>query len=331
MAPLTRSFAVPDAIQPSPLFDVYWRFAAARQTLYFARLEGKEQPWTDDPILAHHRFTNAYRASDRVSQFLIRHVIYAPGFDDPQDMVFRVLLFKCFNRVSTWQALEKALGPLRWSTFDGARTDEVLCQELAEGRSVYSAAYMIPPVALGNSKVKHRGHLKLVEHMMNDGLVAKLTQTGHLKEVFALLRSYPSLGDFLAFQFTIDLGYTPLVEHPESQFVVAGPGARDGLSKVFLNAHHHAPATLIQHMVDRQEEAFDRLGLNFRDLFGRRLQPIDCQNLFCEVSKYTRASHPEVAGVAGRTRIKQRYRQDVEPFPTPWFPPKWGLNHRIVL
>lgn len=48
------------------------------------------------------------------------------------------------------------------------------------------------------------------------------------------------------------------------------------------------------------------------------------QNVFCEVSKYTRATHPHVRGVSGRTRIKQEFRQ------TPAridyrFPPRWGL------
>ena len=39
--------------------------------------EGQPAPWTSDPILRRHRFTNCYRAADRVSQFLISQVIYA--------------------------------------------------------------------------------------------------------------------------------------------------------------------------------------------------------------------------------------------------------------
>lgn len=316
--------------KPGPLAEVYWRFAAARQNLFFARLEGHPAPWTTDPILANHRFTNAYRASDRVSQFLIRHVIHDPCFQAPEDIVFRVLLFKFFNRIDTWQRLEQALGPLAWSGFDPRRADAVLAAELAAGRSVYSAAYMIPPVALDQSGIKHRGHLALIGHIMADGFVDRLQAAPDLKAVFHLLRAYPSLGDFLAFQLTIDLAYTPLVPHPESQFVVAGPGARDGLSKIFPDASRWDPADLIQVMVEGQEAAFARLGLEFRDLYGRPLQPIDCQNLFCEVSKYTRVSHPGLAGASGRTRIKQKYRQAASTaLPPPWYPPKWGLNDKI--
>ena len=71
--------------------------------------------------------------------------------------------------------------------------------------------------------------------------------------------------------------------------------------------------------------SFERLGLKFRSLWGRMLQLIDCQNLFCEVDKYSRVRHPEVAGVSGRTRIKQKFSENSDPIEY-WYPPKWGLN-----
>ena len=75
-------------------------------------------------------------------------------------------------------------------------------------------------------------------------------------------------------------------------------------------------------MADIQDQQFARLGLRFRSLWGRPLQLIDCQNLFCEVSKYARCAHPDVGGLAGRTRIKQKYRMDPRALRY-WFPPKW--------
>jgi 5-hmdU DNA kinase, helical domain len=78
-------------------------------------------------------------------------------------------------------------------------------------------------------------------------------------------------------------------------------------------------------MSDTQEEHFARLGLSFSGLDGRRLQLIDCQNLFCEVDKYARLAHPEITGYSGRTRIKQRFAPSDHTL-TSWFPPKWGLN-----
>ena len=67
------------------------------------------------------------------------------------------------------------------------------------------------------------------------------------------------------------------------------------------------------------------MGLGFPGLNGRRLQLIDCQNLFCEVDKYARLAHPEIAGYSGRTRIKQRFTP-VDEMLTSWFPLKWHVN-----
>src|SRR4051812_44983673 len=62
-------------LKPSVVYDTYWKFAAERQEVFFRRLAGGRGPWTSDPVLNEFKFTNAYRASDRVSQYLIRHVI----------------------------------------------------------------------------------------------------------------------------------------------------------------------------------------------------------------------------------------------------------------
>src|SRR5437870_5218664 len=81
-------------LEPSEVFDTYWRFATARHEMYLRRLDGGTPPWTVDPILRRHRFTNVYRAADRVSQFLIREVIYGEASpQEPQELVFRILLF----------------------------------------------------------------------------------------------------------------------------------------------------------------------------------------------------------------------------------------------
>ena len=82
-------------------------------------------------------------------------------------------------------------------------------------------------------------------------------------------------------------------------------------------------------VTELQEDEFQRLDQKFRDLWGRRLQLIDCQNLFCEVSKYARVRHPDFKGVGKRSRIKQVYRPTAEPVEY-WYPPKWGINPLLL-
>ncbi|WIM99972.1 putative DNA base hypermodification protein [Actinoplanes oblitus] len=314
-------------LKPTAVFDTYWRFAAARQQMYLARLHGIPRPWTHDPILSQYRFTNCYRAADRVSQHLIRDVIYR-GDQDWDEVFFRTMLFKLFNRSSTWQLLTAAIGTPSWHDYRFDRYDSVLSAAMTGGQRLYSAAYVIPPPQLGEIR-KHRNHLRLLEMMMAASAPARIAEAASLREVFTLLRTFPTLGNFLAYQFAIDLNYTAELAFDEMEYVVAGPGARDGIRKCFGPQAHGIETDIIRYVTDTQEEHFARLNLSFPTLGGRRLHLIDCQNLFCEVDKYARLAHPDIAGISGRTQIKQHFRQDTAPV-TAWFPPKWAINDRLA-
>lgn len=312
-------------LRTTPVYDSYWRFAAARQEAFERRVKGAPPPWTSDPIVASHRFTNAYRASDRVSQYLIRHVIYE-GSQSAEEVFFRTLLFKLFNRIDTWNRLMRALRDRpSWRQFECERYASILDDVMANGRRLYSAAYIMPSPPFGNKR-KHRNHLQLLEHMMRDGAPRRVAAARSLQAVFEVLRGYPSLGDFLAFQLAIDLNYSELIDFSEMDFVVAGPGARSGIRKCFRDADGLSDADIIAHMARIADEEFDRLGLSFNKLGGKRpLQLVDCQNLFCETDKYARVAHPEYAGASGRTRIKQKFTPNPSPLPQ-FYPPKWGLT-----
>ncbi len=311
-------------VRTTPVFNTYWRFAEARQRVFHCRVAGASPPWTDDPVLRGHRFTNVYRAADRVSQFLIREVLYR-GDQDPTEVFFRCLLFKIFNRVDTWENLRARVGgEISWREYRFERFARALDEMMASGRSIYSAAYIMPSPAFGDQR-KHRNHLRLIEEMVRTEAPLKIASAGSLEEVFNVLLSYPSMGRFLAFQFAIDLNYSTICSFSEMDFVVAGPGARDGVRKCFSDTAGLSEEDIIRVMAERAECEFARLELQFQDLWGRPLQLIDCQNLFCEVDKYARVVHPEFSGASGRTRIKQRFDAERRPCPQ-WYPPKWKLR-----
>ena len=291
-------------------------------------MEGDPFPWTDDPIIARHKFTNAYRASDRVSQYLIRNVIYE-GDQSPVEVFFRTILFKLFNKIETWELLKTKLGPINYEGYSFERYYDVLTEAISAKTRIYSAAYIMPS---GNNafgyRAKHSNHLKLLERMMNDEVPRQIAGTSSMKQAFELLRSYPMIGNFLGYQFVTDLNYSEICDFSEMEFVVPGPGALDGIHKCFSDLGGLNETDMIKLVTERQEREFERLGLTFRSLWGRPLQLIDCQNLFCEVSKYARVRHPETRGVNDRSRIKQIYRPADKPLKY-WFPPKWGINHLL--
>ena len=310
------------------VYETYWRFAAERQKVFFRKLEGCPPPWTDDPVIVRHKFTNAYRASDRVSQYLIRNVIYE-GEQSVPEVFFRTILFKLFNKIETWELLKSNLDTITWEGYCFEQLDGLLSRALASKTRIYSAAYIMPS---GSSafgyRQKHRNHLKLLERMMEDEVPHQIADAGSMRQAFEILRSYPMIGDFLAYQFVTDLNYSEICDFSEMEFVVPGPGARDGIHKCFTDLGGLSEPDIIRLVADRQEYEFDRLGLGFRFLWERRLQLIDCQNLFCEVSKYARVRHPDVTGVNDRSRIKQVYRPSDKSIEY-WFPPKWGVNQLV--
>lgn len=332
--PLNTGFTVFTRLAPlktTEVFDTYWKFAAERQCVFLKRLQGRELPWTQDPILSKHRFTNVYRVTDRVSQYLIQNVIYAKHLpDSSQEILFRVLLFKLFNKIETWEMLTSEFGSLTWEDYNFKRYDNALSKTINGGKKIYSAAYIMPS---GGSyfglERKHSNHLKLIEHMVKNRCDERLMSSRRMQDAFEILKGYPSLGDFLAYQLLIDINYSPIINFSESEFVVPGPGAKGGISKCFIDLGGLNLVEVIKFMADRQEEEFERLGIDFKYLCGRKLQLIDCQNIFCEVDKYSRVRHPNIKGDSDRTKIKQMFRASLKPLNL-FFPPKWGINDKTI-
>jgi 5-hmdU DNA kinase-like protein len=308
------------------VYRAYWAFAAERQRVFLRRVAGEPGPWTDDPIISHFKFTNPYRASDRVSQFLIRDVIYADGDFNADDVLLRTVLFRLFSKPATWRALERELGPIRRVSLRGSRIAPTLERLQANG-PIYTNAFILCANKAYGHKRKYLNHLALVGHMFRRGALPRaIAAAGSLANVYEALRQYPLIGPFMAYQLSVDINYSELVDFSEDDFTVPGPGAERGIRKVFPNAKREEMAPLIHWMTAQQEAEPARLGIGLPTLFGRRLHAIDSQNLFCELDKYARAAFPALK--SNRQRIKATFAPSPEPLEL-FYPPKWGLNERL--
>ena len=310
----------------SDVYDTYWRFASKRFGIFENRLANRYGPWTDDPILRDNKFTNVFRASDRVSQFLIG--IQNQG-DNLEDVFFKTLLFKIFNKIETYRFIEKNVNKITYKNFSFKHYDELITQRFLEGNTIYSAAYIMPSAgSTFGYRFKHSNHLALLNKIKNDNLFFKISESKSLENVYEHLLSCPSFGSFLAFQFTIDLNYSEFLSFSEMDFVIAGPGAKNGILKCFKSLGDYSFEDIIKMMTDDQEEECSRIGMTSPSLWGRRLQLIDCQNVFCETDKYLRVTNPELNGNTGRTRIKQKFKDPKGKIDF-FFPPKWNINQKI--
>lgn len=308
------------------VYNAYWQFAYQRQEVFFNRLFNHKPPWTEDKVIQKYKFTNAYRVTDRVSQYLVRNVIYSKQNFSAEDTIFRILLYKFFNKIETWELIEEKVGEICYKNFKKEFYIKILDKLQEDKEKLYSAAYIIPSgvSAFGHIK-KHRNTLDLLEYIMTSGVSRKIADVKSLEELYDLFKSYPTIGPFLAFQYAIDINYSELTDFSEMSFVVAGPGAKRGIEKCF-GALKHNYEYYIEYMANNQQLEFKRNHLNFKYLFGRQLQLIDCQNLFCEVDKYSRVVFPEITCNENRVKIKQIFKSNGD-LPPLFLPPKWGLKY----
>jgi hypothetical protein len=178
-------------LRPTPVFNAFWAFAAERQSIFLSRQSNPDPPWTTDPILSSFKFTNVYRASDRVSQF-----------------------------------------------------DRVLNSAIERGQRIYSAAYIMPPGSRAFKTLrKHVAHRRLLELMLKDDVSGKIAEAQSLESVFRILRSYPLIGDFLAYQYAIDINYSEVINFSESEFVAAGLSMISACLRISWMRRGRAPAS----------------------------------------------------------------------------------------
>ena len=312
-------------LDPTPVFESLWEFAHERQNIFFKRLNGESPPFTSNEILQEFSFTNPYRITDRVSQYLVKNVIYSHCQSAPE-VLFRILLFKLFNSIGTWELLESQFGTPSIHSFDIGEYDRVLTNAKQSGAKIYSGAYIMPSgKSTFGSNRKHYNHLTLLNEIMSANPIKEIEKMNTLRELYEFLLSKPTIGRFLAFQFAIDINYSEITNFEESEFVIAGPGALSGIFKCFKHFEARFAEKIIFRLFLDQENEFKKRGLAFKFLHGRKLQPIDIQNLFCELDKYARVKHKDIEGLSSRKRIKRKFRMNPDPIEY-FYPPKWDLK-----
>ena len=325
----------------SHTLDTFWRFVAERQAIFNRRLRGMPAPWTLDTILRDHKFTNVYRAADRVSQYLIREVINI-GSQEPDELIFRCVLFRIFNLPATYAGLRDGLGATpslrNWSPSHYAT---IINRMQNAGLQTWNGAYIMrtPADYCGQGRgAKTAGWLNVLHIMWQQGLFDYIPLEDNLERSVKALQTYPTVGPFLAMQYATDIGYTTAVHWNENDYVQPGVGSLRGAQRLFTRkvADAHLPALtahLIADLTRNQFIAFEERKLTFQAIGhtalrrGRSLHMMDIQNCLCEFDKYCRGRFPDEA--FGPTRIKQGYDQYLaqshEPIAYTW-PTDWNLE-----
>lgn len=306
------------------IYDLYWYFAYERQNIFYKKLNGEKEPWTTDLILQNYKFCNSYRVNDRVSQYLLRNIIYNGKDYSKEDTIFRIVLFKIFNLESTWELLEKHFVDIKLDKFNFNEASQLLTQARINKNKIYNDAYISCATKVFGYENKHDNHLELLKKMfVTDRVHDKILKCLTMKDAFNILKSYPLIGNFMAYQLVTDINYSPVVNWQETEFTVVGPGSLRGIKKCFVSKGKLSNEDIIKYMYENQEKEFNRLKLNFKRIGNRPLQLIDCQNIFCELDKYCREAAPSLK--SNRMKIKKKYLPKKEKI-SYIYPPKWKIN-----
>ena len=313
-----------EMIKRTEVYDLYWYFACERQNIFYKKLNGEKAPWTNNPILNTYKFCNSYRVNDRVSQYLLKNVIYNGKSYSKEDTIYRIILFKLFNLQSTWELLNKECGEIILKNFNQELYSKVLTNAINNKIKIYNDAYISCANKAFGYNHKHDNHLAILNKMfIEDRMQEKILKCKTMAEAFYIIKSYPLIGNFMAYQLVTDINYSDSVNWQEDEFTVAGPGSIRGIKKCFISKGDFSNEDIIKYMCNHQDEEFRKLNLNFKRLGNRPLQLIDCQNIFCELDKYCRQAIPDLK--SNRTKIKKKYSEQKKKIEY-MYPPKWNIK-----
>lgn len=307
-------------------FRYYFYFAHERMSVFWNKLHWKEV-LSEDSIFQTYRFTNSYRVLDRVSQYLLKNIIYGPWDFSKEDIIFRILLFKIFNKIETWEYIE-SINP--WVSVENFNRDAInkWLSDLIKKQSIFNAAYIITwrHGLYDHLKNKHTKRLSMLKNeIANKNLLSKIISASSLESIFSLLRNCSLIWDFLAYQYTIDINYSDFINFDENSFVKAWIWSIRWIKKCFILSDKEKD---FEKYIKFTQTNFEKYNRRFwfkyvPELFWRKMTLIDIQNCFCETDKYLRVKMPKLN--LWNKRIKQKYKKakkSIELF----FPPKRWLS-----
>lgn len=227
--------------------EAFFAFARARHEITLRRAAGLPRPWTDDPILGHHRFTNVFREMDRTTKWIADNVrvpldrMLERGEIEPWQQVLGLILAREFNRTTTLEQIFcqteafDGLLPAGWSYLRGGMSIAGLEAVMrAHCRRPWVTGAYIVKTPDGMDKLA--GALWMVERARErlPVLAADRSFACSMQALHADLQGFPYLGGFTAYEVVTDLRWMTIGrDWPDiNTWACAGPGAIRGLHRV---------------------------------------------------------------------------------------------------
>lgn len=276
----------------------FLRFVKERENIRLKKEAGEPAPWTKDRILQTYRFCNIRRSDDRVSRWLIRHVLL-------EEFVKRslpnFLMFTAWCRWINWpptilKVMEAGFVNPMDAPFDWPKIGRFV--DKLEGKK-WTGAYMIS--APRGERRPGKG-LFVARDVIKKSFGGALPQLVQLFEnshpsitsemIWQILTKHQYFGSFMAGQIVGDWGYTSLLRNADDMFHWApiGPGSRRGFNRL-INRPLKTKITSNEWRAGLwrlRYRVINHLGNNYETLTA-----LDVQNMLCEYDKYCRVKNGE--------------------------------------
>jgi len=282
----------------------YWQIE--REKIRFKKENlGEDPPWTDDPILQEFKFCQVFREDDRTTRWFAKH-IREPLRDDPK-VLMATVIFRWFNLINTGRTLLEHDLLLNWDR-------KKAIEEITKQPKWITGSYIIKTP---NRMDKVTGVAECISHMWSDRnylisalLTCVANEESSLEDTWNLLRDYPYMGPFMAYEVVTDLRWTHFLENADDilTWANAGPGAMRGLNRLTgrdlsFSQRSHDWNKEMNDLYDVMVKESPRIWFNRKDL------PYEMREIeggLCEFDKYSRILKDE-----GRTRSIYRHNKEL--------------------
>ena len=304
----------------------FYKFMFDRHDIWHRRfILGQAAPWTIDPILKVWKFTNVWRELDRGTVYLLDALRdrSREGYRNCVGDLWHIMHYRLFNN---WEA-HKALGGFvpydQWNYDDWykrlrahhAAGNTVLCM------SHNTCCYTGLP---GGDKIERVCMIAKRVHETAKDTLEKINQARSLEQVFDVIRAVKGYGPFLAYEVVSDILYTGLTPFGVNDWANAGPGAMNGINRIFLPVSEKQRGKkmpfldIMQWLRLNQDTGFEAVkklfGCDFKSIAwqGRPLDLRCIEHQLCEYSKIVKLYQGNGRNFSGHVKPIDRGPADFE-------------------
>lgn len=300
----------------------FFDLATERHFIYVKKeLLNKPKPWTKDEIFKNWRFCNVFRHLDKVSQYIIKNVIY-PNENNPE-LWKGIFVSRFFSRIETIECLLE--NNCLFSDFTRAIN---LLQRLKDKQPIMTSSFILNPLRI-NGKYVHKlftpyeiikvltatakvslSRFKTDPVDTTIAIDAILRKIPTIEGMVKMFKALPSTAGFMAYEYATDFTYSqryfktiPTDYYTYGNFTIGSLRGLKRLLNIPINKSGKLPIKeLTMEILQRWKEYVNKNSISTFFMFEKfgDLSMREVEHWLCEYDKYMRIHNKETDRLKGK-------------------------------